>query len=205
MVKPDHKRKMKIDNQYVSIGDAAKMMGVSVPTLRRWHRQGKFEIEFRTFGGHRRYSISSIREFLGLTLTKKTVGYARVSSHDQKKDLDTQKQFLINHGCDEVITDLGSGLNCRKRGLIKLLKGIIQRDFDKLVITHHDRLLRFGHELIFKLCEWFYIEVEIVNKKKEMSFELELTQDVITLMTVFSARLYGKRSHKNRKINKNTL
>lgn len=69
---------------------------------------------------------------------------------------------------------------------------------ERLVLTHHDRLLRFGHELVFNLCQWFSVDVQIIHAKEEESFEVELTKDVITLMTVFSARLYGKRSHKNR-------
>lgn len=105
----------------------------------------------------------------------------------------------MGYGCDEVITELGSGMNCRKRGLIKLLKLIVSGKIEKLILTHHDRLLRFGHELVFNLCQWFGVDVEIIHAKEEESFELELTKDVITLMTVFSARLYGKRGHKNRK------
>ena len=92
------------------------------------------------------------------------------------------------------------GMNCKKRGLIKLLGLIVTQQICKLVITHHDRLLRFGHvhELVFTLCQWFSVDVEIIYAKEDEPFEVELTKDVITLMTVFSARLYGKRSHKNR-------
>lgn len=126
------------------------------------------------------------------------MGYARVSSQDQKKDLITQANVLKDAGCHDVITDLGSGMNCKKPGLTKLLKQIISGELTGLMITHHDRLLRFGHELIFKLCQWFSIDVIILHEKVDKSFEMELTEDVITLMTVFSARLYGKRSHQNR-------
>ena len=127
------------------------------------------------------------------------IGYARVSSHDQKKDLATQALRLRDIGCDEVISDLGSGLNCKKPGLRKLLKKIISGDAAELILLHKDRLLRFGHELVFQLCCWFGVKVTVVNEEKTISFEEELTKDVITLMTVFSARLYGKRSHANRR------
>ena len=186
-------------NKYLSIGETAEMLGVSVPTIRRWQKSGKIQESHRTLGNHRRFSIDSIRALLGINFERKIVGYARVSSHDQKVDLVTQAEFLMGYGCDEVITDLGSGMNCRKRGLIKLLKLIVSGKIEKLILTHHDRLLRFGHELVFNLCQWFGVDVEIIHAKEEESFELELTKDVITLMTVFSARLYGKRSHKNRK------
>ncbi|HAS8538285.1 TPA: IS607 family transposase [Vibrio vulnificus] len=185
-------------NKYLSIGETAELLGVSVPTVRRWQRSGKLKESHRTIGNHRRFSIESIRELLGISNERKSIGYARVSSHDQKSDLKTQADFLLNYGCDDVITDLGSGMNCRKRGLMKLLKLIINGQIGKLILTHHDRLLRFGHELVFKLCQWFNVDVEIINAKQDESFEVELTKDVITLMTVFSARLYGRRSHQNR-------
>ncbi|MEZ9903921.1 IS607 family transposase [Vibrio breoganii] len=186
-------------NKYLSVGEAAEMLGVSVPTVRRWQKAGKIQESHRTIGNHRRFSIQSLRALLGINFERKVVGYARVSSHDQKADLITQAEFLKSHGCDEVISDLGSGMNCRKRGLIKLLKLIVSGKVERLVLSHQDRLLRFGHELVFNLCQWFNVDVQIIHAKEDESFEVELTKDVITLMTVFSARLYGKRSHKKRK------
>jgi putative resolvase len=183
----------------VSIGRAATLLGVSVPTIRRWDKLGKILVRFRTIGDHRRFSMSEIKRIIGVADNRKVVGYARVSSHDQKADLVTQAQRLTDLGCDEVIKDLGSGMNCKKRGLIKLLHMIISGEISKLVLLHKDRLLRFGHELVFKLCEWFAVDIEVTELPEKESFEMELTKDVITLMTVFSARLYGKRSHKNRK------
>ena len=185
-------------NKYLSIGQAAKLLGVSVVTVRRWCKSGRIKESMRTFGDHRRFSLTYLRELLGDKTPEKIIGYARVSSHDQKKDLVTQSNVLKDAGCHEVITDLGSGLNCKKAGLTKLLKLIISGELTTLMITHHDRLLRFGHELIFKLCQWFSIDVIILHEKINKAFEVELAEDVITLMTVFSARLYGKRSHQNR-------
>jgi len=101
----------------------------------------------------------------------------------------------------ETIQDFGSGLNYQKRGLQKLLKRIMQGDVDRLVLTHKDRLLRFGAEIVFAMCEEFETEVVIINKSSsEVSFEQELVTDMIELITVFSARLYGSRSHKNKKL-----
>jgi predicted site-specific integrase-resolvase len=99
----------------------------------------------------------------------------------------------------EVIEDLGSGLNYDKRGLKSLLKRICAGNVDRLVLTHKDRLLRFGAELVFSLCEHFGTEVVIINAKGESSFEEDLASDVLEIITVFSARLYGSRSHKNKK------
>lgn len=134
---------------------------------------------------------------------RKALGYARVSSHDQRKDLETQKLKLEKY-CEknfpnfEIIAELGSGLNYKKPGLKKLLRMIFQRQISHLIFNHKDRLLRFGSELIFELCRHFGVQVVILEKQMDQSFEAELAQDVIELMTVFSSRLYGKRSHSNR-------
>ena len=100
----------------------------------------------------------------------------------------------------ELISDLGSGMNYQKRGLKKLIRAILDQEIKRLVLTHKDRLLRFGAELIFSLCEMRSIEIVIINQGSEPSFEEELAQDVLEIITVFSARLYGSRSRKNKKL-----
>jgi predicted site-specific integrase-resolvase len=100
----------------------------------------------------------------------------------------------------EVIQDLGSGLNYSKKGLQTLIKRICRGDIGRLVIVHKDRLLRFGSELVFSLCEAFETEVVIINQGEPASFEEELAQDVLEIITVFSARLYGSRSQKTQKL-----
>jgi len=102
----------------------------------------------------------------------------------------------------EVMQDLGSGLNYNKKGLQQLIKRICSGSVGRLVLTNKDRLLRFGSELIFSLCETFNTEVVIINQGEQaLNFEEEeLAQDVLEIITVFSARLYGSRSHKNRKL-----
>jgi predicted site-specific integrase-resolvase len=91
-------------------------------------------------------------------------------------------------------------MNYRKKGLKTLIDLILEKKISRLVLTHKDRLLRFGAELIFTLCEVKEIEVVIINKGDEASFEEELAQDVLEIITVFSARLYGSRSRKNKKL-----
>lgn len=126
------------------------------------------------------------------------MGYARVSSHDQKEDLERQK-IVLSHYADDVISDLGSGINFKKKGLISLIDKIISGEISDIVLTHKDRLLRFGFELIHRICHTFNVTIRILNDTPPASFEQELSQDIVTLMTVFSARYYGKRSHKNKK------
>lgn len=193
----------------MSIGDAAKELGVSTKTLRRWADSGKIRSE-RSPSGQRRFFLVDIKRITPRELNQLderiTINYARVSSHDQKEDLKRQVQVLeafsaANGWQYETIQDLGSGLNYQKKGLQKLLKRIMQGDAARLVLTHKDRLLRFGAELVFAVCEEFETEVVIINKSsEEISFEQELVQDMIELITVFSARLYGSRSKKNKKL-----
>jgi putative resolvase len=190
----------------ISIGAAAKHLGVSQDTLRRWERAGKISSE-RTPRGHRRYDLSKLPGFFpkASELKKHTLAYARVSSHDQKEDLVRQAEVLenfciANGWTHEVIQDLGSGLNFQKRGLKKLIQMICSEKIERLILTHKDRLLRFGSELIFSLCEQFGVEVVIMNRSEDSRFEDDLVQDVLEIITVFSARLYGARSRKNQKL-----
>jgi putative resolvase len=193
-------------DRYVSVGEAAQIKGVSIDTLRLWDDQGILVAE-RTKGGHRRYKLSDLMDVKNID-SKKTVAYARVSSHDQKQDLERQSLVLSAY-CEShkfnyiLIQDLGSGLNYKKKGLQKLIALILDEEVDRLIITNKDRLLRFGSELIFSLCEHFSIEVTILNKKEDSSYEEDLAKDVLEIITVFSARLYGSRSHKNQKILEN--
>ena len=186
----------------ITIQEAAKIMGVTPKTLRLWEQEGKI-VAHKTNGGHRRYDL---QELLGLKKEQLlTVAYARVSSHDQKDDLTRQigvlELYCAAKGFDyEVISDLGSGLNYKKKGLIRLIKLICSKQIDRLVLTHKDSLLRFGSELVFSLCEHFGVEICIINKTESSNFEEDLAVDVLELITVFSARLYGSRSQKNKKI-----
>jgi excisionase family DNA binding protein len=191
----------------VGIGEAAEALGVSITTLRRWEAEGRLAAE-HTAGGHRRYDLAKLRPELFRAADKasrKTVAYARVSSHDQKDDLERQKQVLELYCAKqgwtfEVIADLGSGMNYHKKGLRKLLDDVIDGQVGRLVLTHKDRLLRFGAELVFSICEVREVEIVILNKGEDTTFEQDLAKDVLEIITVFSARLYGSRSRKNQKL-----
>lgn len=98
-----------------------------------------------------------------------------------------------------MIEDIGSGLNCNKLGLCSLLRQLLDGRVEKLSVVHEDRLLRFGVGLIRQVCRRMRTEVDVLETRAEKTFEEELARDVITLMTVFCARLYGKRSHRNKK------
>ena len=191
---------------FISIGQASRALGTSVSTLRRWEQEGTISAASRTPGGHRRYSLRILHDSLGLisdVASRITIAYARVSSSDQKEDLDRQRQRLDDYCVQEekhyeVIDDLGSGLNYKKRGLKKLIQLILGGRVDKLILTHKDRLLRFGAEIIFYLCSYCGTRVEVIDDAGSLSDEERLTRDVLEIITVFSSRLYGKRAHKNK-------
>ncbi len=140
----------------LSISEAAYLLGVSTDTLRRWEKEGKITSS-RTEGGHRRYDLTDIlkdKEDEGLTIL-----YARVSTRPQLKDLDRQVAVLETYAeikgwknC-KTIKDIGSGVNYRKKGLSKLLSILVEGQATRLVLTTKDRLLRFGSELVFSICE----------------------------------------------------
>ncbi len=100
----------------------------------------------------------------------------------------------------DIIADLGSGMNFNKRGLRRLIEIILHRKTRQLVLTHKDHLLRFGAELVFTLCQLQNIEIVILHQGERPSFETELAEDILETITVFSARLYGSRSKKNRNL-----
>ena len=194
-------------SKFLTIRQAAEYLGVSTQTLRRWEKEGKIPSPMRTEGNQRRYDLNKIAPLKRNTsdIERQTIAYARVSSHDQKDDLQRQKKILEMYCAAQgwnyqIIADLGSGMNYRKKGLKKLLDGIMDAHVGRLVLTHKDRLLRFGAELIFSICESRAVEVVIINQGDEPSFEEELAQDVLEIITVFSARLYGSRSRKNKKL-----
>lgn len=199
-------------SKIISIGQAAKLLGVHVQTLRNWERTGKLKPDSISPGGTRRYNQDKILQITGKELPeiekdeRISIAYARVSSHDQKADLQRQAQVLelycAEHGYKyELITDLGSGMNYYKKGLTTLIHKILENNVRRLILTHKDRLLRFGAELIFSICEAKGVEVVILNKGEEKaSFEEDLANDVLEIITVFSARLYGSRSRKIKRI-----
>jgi len=194
----------------ISIGEASLLLGVSISTLRRWEKNGKLKSDFRTLGGHRRYIFAKLKSMKNPVDSstdhpKSVVAYARVSSSDQKGDLIRQKErlqeFCASQGWQAlVIEDLGSGLNYKKNGFRKLFRMILRGEVSTLVLTHKDRLLRFGSEIIFDLCEIMGTKVMMIDENSKISDDEMLAKDVLELMTVFAARLHGRRSHAHKKL-----
>jgi predicted site-specific integrase-resolvase len=194
---------VRMSRKLVGIQEAAAFLGVATQTLRRWEREGRLIPDERTLGGRRRYDLSRLQAepFRSPRTGRRTVAYARVA-HDSRDDLARQAQSLELYCARqawpyEIITDVGSGMNYHRAGLKRVLDGILGGEVGRLVITHKDRLLRFGTELVFGICEARRVEVVILNQDDDTAFEDELASDVLDMVAVFSARLYGSRSDRS--------
>ena len=111
-----------------------------------------------------------------------TIGYCRVSSHKQKDDLERQidnvKTYLLAKGQPfEIISDIGSGINYKKKGLQELIRRISQNQVEKVVVLYKDRLLRFGFELIEYIASLYICEIEIIDNT-EKSEQQELVEEI---------------------------
>lgn len=196
------------EKKMLTTKEVAQLAGVNLDTVRRWDSKGLIK-SYRTDGGHRRYNADSVYSYIGQPKTtrqdKYSLIYVRVSTKNRENDLNRQiellEMFCSSKGWKyKVIKDIGSGLNYNKKGLIELIRLIETNQIDRLVINYKDRLLRFGSEIIFEICKWHNIEVVIVSEDESKTYEEELVDDVLSIITVFSAKLYGSRSHKNKAV-----
>jgi putative resolvase len=188
--------------RFYTISQYAQLLGIHPQTLRKHERLGigHYIIPIRTAGNHRRYQIPD-----DLDQRQLTVGYARVSCNDQKADLPRQVDKLKHYAPSiQVYTDIGSGLNCKKRGLTALVKLLLTGRVKELVMTYKDRLLRFGSELIFLICDCYNVKVTILNDDGTKTVETQMAEDILAILTVFSARMHGARAHKTKPKNSQT-
>lgn len=189
----------------MSIGKFAKELGVTPEHVRTMHRTGEVIPARISEKGTRYYSEEQLRELKNSRTPQreeKVVAYCRVSTKSQKDDLEKQvenvKSYMYAKGYSfEVITDIGSSINYKNKGLQELISLIDSNQVTKVVILHKDRLVRFGFELIQLLCDLHDVDIEIIDNS-ERSNEEELTDDLIEITTVFANRLYGSRSKKTR-------
>ena len=178
--------------RYVPSREASCILGVHPQTLRTWAREGRIDY-IRTEGNQRRYDVDS---YIGNAKPTVTVCYCRVSSKKQSADLDRQIAFLgERHPDAEIVSDVGSGLNFKRRGLLALLERIHAGDKLRVVVAYRDRLARFGTELIETLLERNGGELVVLNQR-DLSPEEELTADLIAILTVFGARVNGLRRYR---------
>jgi predicted site-specific integrase-resolvase len=187
-----------------TIGAFAKRVGVAVHTLQRWDREGRLTAH-RTLNNRRYYTEADVVTVLGTTpdtgRQRKSVVYLRVSSPAQKLDLAKQRkaleQFCVARGItvDDWIEEIGGGLNFRRTHLLALVDRIVAGEIERLIIAHHDRLARFGFDLIAHLCERGQCELLVLNTES-LSPEQEMVHDLMTIVHDFSSRLYGLRTYR---------
>ena len=184
--------------------DFAELLGVSVKTLQRWDRDGILKAN-RTPTDRRYYTYDQYLQFKGIQTEndiRDIVIYARVSTRNQKDDLQNQveflKQFCNAKGIivNQCVEDFGSGLNYNRKKWNKLLDEVMANKIKTIVISNKDRFIRFGYDWFEKFCEKFNTKIIIVNNETLSSNE-ELVQDIISILHVFSCRLYGLRKYKN--------
>lgn len=191
------------------VGEFSEKVGVSISTLQRWDRTNVLKSR-RTPTNQRYYTDEDLNKVLNLeTETKskrKNVGYCRVSTQAQKQNLENQKELVsvysLNHGVilDEIYTDIGSSLNYKRKNWSTLLKLVENNEIDKIYVTYKDRFVRFGYEWFEEFCTSHGTEIIVLNQK-QTSPEEELTEDLLSILHVFSVRSYGLRKYKT-EINK---
>jgi putative resolvase len=172
--------------------EAARILDVCPNSLRKWADNGEINC-IRTKSGQRRYDVDS---YIGKSTTSVTICYSRVSSHKQRDDLERQVEFLRNqYPTAEFVKDIGSGLNFKRKGLKTILERAMSGTHITLVVAHRDRLARFGVDLIRQVIEQNGGKL-VVLEETFLSPEQELTNDLLNIVHVFSARMHGLRSCK---------
>lgn len=185
-------------------GEVAKKLGVSKMTVLRWIKAGK--LKAHRIGKEYRVPESEIKRILEGKIPDKVVIYARVSSRDQKEDLERQVEYLKNYCSSKgyqvakILTDISSGLNENRRGLKQLFKLVESGEVTKVIITYRDRLTHFGFKYLEQYFNSHGVEIEVIFDDEEKTPEKELVEDLLAIVTSFAGKLYGMRSHKKKRL-----
>lgn len=194
---------------FVSTSEARQVLGVSNQTLRNMSENGLIQCIRKPFkGSHRYYNITDFIEKNRnrtddaksvLEDTKRCICYCRVSSKNQKDDLERQIEYMRSaYPNYEIITDIGSGLNFARKGLKTILDEAIRGNIQEIVVAHKDRLCRFGFEIIEHIIKTYSKGRILVLNHTNLSPESELAKDVLQILTVFSARINGLRKYRRK-------
>lgn len=190
-------------NEILTVTEAAQYLKRTVVCLQQWDRRGKLK-SHRTQSNRRYYFKHELDSFLGIRPVKENrsiVVYARVSSSNQKPDLKNQinilNEYIKTKGYSNVISyeEIGGGLNFKRKKFNEILNLILENKVEKLIITHKDRLCRFGYELVKSLCDRFNVDIEVITLDND-SPETEMVKDLMTIVHCFSSRLYGLRNYR---------
>lgn len=187
----------------MDIKEASKYIGFKTKTLQKWDREGKLIPSGRTPTNRRIYTKEQLDIFKGIknNIKKYNIVYCRVSSNNQKNDLENQKkmleQFCIAKGLEikEMITEIGGGLNFKRPKFLKIFDKIENNEIENLIIAHKDRLCRFGFEWFEYFCNKHNCNIIIMNTEI-LSPQEEMVNDLMSIIHCFSCRLYGLRNYK---------
>ena len=189
--------------------EASEILGVHQRTLYLWEKKGLIET-IRTPGNKRLYNVNKFLEDKKCenkvctnldeldNKDKLNICYVRVSSNNQKDDLERQKELMKNkYPNNIIIEDIGSGLNLNKRGIKKIIHLAISGKIKELVIAYRDRLTRFGYELIEELINKYSNgKIIVLSENDKLEPEEELVKDMMAIMNVYVAKMNGLRKYK---------
>ncbi len=184
-------------DKFVSRKEVLKVLGVHYHTLYRMIERK--EIEYIDMGNKFLFNLDKYLRDKGVNnKIKKKICYCRVSSQKQKEDLERQIEFMKEkYPGYEIISDIGSSLNLNRKGLVKILDMTIEGEIDELVIAYKDRLARFGFDMIENLIHKYSKgKIIIVNREKEKTPMEEVSEDIISIMNVYVAKINGLRKYK---------
>ena len=188
--------------------EASKLLGVSTRTIQRWDKQGLIKV-VRTPKGRRRIPLSEIKRILSQTINdRRAVIYARVSSQKQNNDGNLERQierilkYAKEHNYEviKIFKDTASGINDKRKNFWKMIQFIKENQIPYLIVEFEDRLTRFGIQYIKALLEEYGTQIVVVENKMTKDKTQELVEDLITIITSFTARIYGARSQKFKKV-----
>jgi excisionase family DNA binding protein len=182
--------------------EVCQKLGISYRTLQSYVKKGYIKPVILQ-SGKWRFKEEDVERLMGIVRKRKVILYARVSSNKQKDDLINQVKYLEENvkDYDQVITDVGSSLNMKRKGFLKLLRMILNNEVSKIVIAYPDRLVRFGFEILEEACKAHNCELVVLNKEDKTP-EHELIEDLTSILVSFSEKLQGMRSHKCEKVKK---
>ena len=191
-----------MDNEkWITTKKTTELLSITTKTLRIWDQEGKIRT-IRTPSNQRRYNLSDIQYIINgynNTTKKEKICYCRVSSKKQMDDLERQKDFFRSRYPEHIlVTDIGSGINWKRKGLKTILDKSMRGDISEVVVAHRDRLCRFA----FELLEWIFstnkVRLLVLNENKEQSSDQELSDDILSIIHVYSCRKMGRRRYKNK-------
>lgn len=187
------------NQKYLTIGETANLLGVTTQTVRNYAKRGMLNYT-RTPGGNRLFTKEEVHKLLGIEVDSNIVFYVRSSSGNQQSMRHQEDKLREKHGEPlKVYKDGASGLNENRKGLLRLLKDAKEGKFDKVIITNHDRLSRFGYSYLELLLKEYGVEIIATEEIKEKSMYDELIEDFMSLIASFSGKFYKIRSKENQK------